>query len=348
MDDEPDNFPAVLGIASMLAAAAAWAPVIGFLIALGVGVADEDGFGCTLDTYGTRAAFASGAATVMFAIVASILALIALVRGARAPTAGGLASAIVGFSAATGALLASPMGLFFWGVFNDSLCWSRNIVIGRPLRVRSEPRFAMAASRTDWASGPAPRPIPDEVLRAELAAGWTAAGLGEHAAVAAFAKLVLDLVAHGAPPDLIRRSLEAALDEVRHAERAFAVASAYAGRPVGPGPLSDGAPTPLAALAAETWVDGVIGESVSADVLGELAERSADPVVAGVLREASGDERVHTALARDVVTWACKDRAAAAAVQAARAPSRPAVPPLVPGVDADALARRATERALVV
>lgn len=304
MDDETDKLPAILGVASMIAAAVAWAPAVGFTIAIGLARRDVDGFGCTLDEYGSWAAIGSSAATVVFALVATVLALVSFTRGLRSPSAGGLAAAVVGLSAAGGAFLASPTSLFFWGVFNDSLCWTRHIVIGRPLRVRSVPRFAAAVSRSDWANGPTPDAITDDVLRTRRADEWTRVGLGEHAAVAAFAKLVLDLVAHGAPPHLIRRSLEAAIDEVRHAERAFAVASAYADRPVGPGTLSDGSETPMDTLLEETWTDGVVGERESARVLRSQAAICCDPSVAAVLTEAADDEDGHATLAEDIVAWA--------------------------------------------
>ena len=44
-------------------------------------------------------------------------------------------------------------------------------------------------------------------------------------------------MSNNAPPNLVRDSLIAASDEVRHAETAFEIASVLAGRIIEPGPL---------------------------------------------------------------------------------------------------------------
>lgn len=69
---------------------------------------------------------------------------------------------------------------------------------------------------------------------------WTRVGLMEHASVAAFSRFSLQLMALGAPSDLLQKSHEAAADEIRHARDAFALAGHYAGRPVGPGVMPMG------------------------------------------------------------------------------------------------------------
>ena len=64
----------------------------------------------------------------------------------------------------------------------------------------------------------------------------------EHASVAAFARFTLHLMSLGAPAALVERSNAALADETLHAKLAFAIASGYAGRAIGPGPLAiDGA-----------------------------------------------------------------------------------------------------------
>jgi len=97
----------------------------------------------------------------------------------------------------------------------------------------------------------------DPELRARLAEGWLADALAEHASIASFARAAIELLEDAA---------RAMRDEIRHAERCFELASRYAGRAVSPGPLGAAAPrTPeLAQLAVDTFVEGCVGETVSA------------------------------------------------------------------------------------
>ena len=69
---------------------------------------------------------------------------------------------------------------------------------------------------------------------AGLADQWRENGKTEHASVAAFARLTLDLMALGAPPALIADVQKDALDEIRHAELCFSLAHALDGQPVSP------------------------------------------------------------------------------------------------------------------
>jgi hypothetical protein len=59
----------------------------------------------------------------------------------------------------------------------------------------------------------------------------------EHASIAAFARFALQLLAVGAPPDLVHGAQIAMGDEADHARLAFRLASAYAVRAVGPSAL---------------------------------------------------------------------------------------------------------------
>ncbi len=213
---------------------------------------------------------------------------------------------------------------------DESCCYmvpSRRIapVKGRPARVDGEARFAEVGvdpSRHAGAVGPltggaagwqAPEALRPEVeslpraLRDRLAAAWLEAAREEHASIASFANLSLRLLALGAPPDLIADSHAAALDEIRHARRAFELASAYAGAPLAPAAFPDAARMSaagdLAALAIETLLDGCINETVAAALAGAAGESAADPAVAAVLAEVAGDEARHAELAWRIVAW---------------------------------------------
>ena len=57
--------------------------------------------------------------------------------------------------------------------------------------------------------------------RIAIAQAWRENGRTEHASVAAFAQLTLDLMCLGAPPELLRAASQDALDEVAYTEHGF-------------------------------------------------------------------------------------------------------------------------------
>jgi hypothetical protein len=178
------------------------------------------------------------------------------------------------------------------------------------------------------------------------AAAWARAALGEHASVAAFARLSLQLLAHGAPLDLLRAVHEAAADEVRHADLCLAMARRL-GADVEIGPFPFGAPVDaavaLAVLAADAVREGCLAETLGAHVAAVAAALAPDPQVAATLRALADDEARHAALSYRIVAWALAVGGddVRAAVRAAYA--RPA-----PRVDVDELALRAGVDAAVL
>lgn len=151
-----------------------------------------------------------------------------------------------------------------------------------------------------------------EPTRVALAAQWRENGRTEHASVAAFARLTLDLVALGAPPELIAGAQRDALDEVRHAELCFSLARALDGVAEGPGAfpaaakartLSTTRIVALSELAVDSLVDGALHEGVSARIVAKLARRCADPAIASMMKEIAADEGRHSRHGWDVVKW---------------------------------------------
>jgi len=179
---------------------------------------------------------------------------------------------------------------------------------GRPFVVEGSPRVAGLASRGDWCSSLAPglhALRPSE--RAELAGHWTECALAEHASVASFARFALELLALGAPPELLLRAQQAMADEVRHARDAFALASAYRGQSIGPGPLDvEGALTPpsLASVLRTALLEGCIGETVAAVEAAEALAVVKDDAVRAALSRVAPDEAAHAELAFRFVKWA--------------------------------------------
>jgi hypothetical protein len=143
--------------------------------------------------------------------------------------------------------------------------------------------------------------------RAELADYFTRAGQMEHASIAAFARFAMQLVGLGAPPELVADAGAAMIDETRHAQVCFALASAYAERALGPGPLELD-PASVRADLREVVVlvfrEGCVGESSAAYEARRMAEAVVDPSLRAVLDQIADDEERHAVLAWRFVAWA--------------------------------------------
>ena len=142
--------------------------------------------------------------------------------------------------------------------------------------------------------------------RAEISRRWRRAGLAEHASVAAFSELSLDLLAIGAPAALVEEAHRAALDEIQHAQICFTLASAYAGRSVGPGPLRRGVPRArpsLLALTRHNALDGCVGETLGAALMAEAARVCTAPKLQDALWRVADDEARHAALSWRLARW---------------------------------------------
>ncbi|NUQ73861.1 MAG: ferritin-like domain-containing protein [Polyangiaceae bacterium] len=189
-------------------------------------------------------------------------------------------------------------------------CVPGGCVIGRPFLIEDEARTAPPAGRSDWLEGgisPSLHGL-DANVREELAAAWLRVAQMEHASIAAFARFSLQLLALGAPPDLIERTNRAMADETRHARAAFALASAYRGEGMGPGSLPirgalDEA-TDVSSIIRLVIREGCVGETVAAVEAGEAEENAVDPVVRDILATIANDESEHAELAWRAVRWA--------------------------------------------
>ena len=144
-------------------------------------------------------------------------------------------------------------------------------------------------------------------------------GWGEE--LTAFAELSLELLALGAPAELFARCHHAALDEVAHARACFALASAYAGVPRGPGalPIATTRVSPtFQSVAVASAVDGCLNEGCAArNARAQLAGET-DPVVRAVLDRIAEDEERHAALGADIVRDCMREGGAGAAAAVAR------------------------------
>ncbi len=183
-------------------------------------------------------------------------------------------------------------------------CMQIRCVPGRPLVVAGELRTAATVPRGDW-SAPIDLPALAPSLAAALAAHWSAIAALEHASVASFARFTLELMALGAPPDLLIAAQHAALDEIQHARLAWSLAAHWAGHGLGPGPLATADLGPARDL--ETFVaalvhEGCVGETLGAAEARSLAEQ-AHPALASRLAAVADDETRHAALAWRTLAW---------------------------------------------
>jgi len=143
--------------------------------------------------------------------------------------------------------------------------------------------------------------------RERLAAAWLEDALFEHASVASFARHALELLAVGAPAELVRDALRAADDEVEHARLCFALASRYAGSALGPGALPIGRPEirrDLGSLAEHVAREGCINETVAAHLAEYARVGTTDAAARAALERIAEDEAAHARLAWRTLRWA--------------------------------------------
>ena len=174
---------------------------------------------------------------------------------------------------------------------------------GRPLVEGAEVLSAPAVGRTDWADLACPVASP---IASALSGAWLADAAAEHASVAAFSRVAMELMAVGAPPQLLEDTLRAASDEIRHAQACYGMASRFTPTVRGPGPLTAATPRSptLVQVAVDAFLEGCVGETTAALVAERGAALSTDPHTREVLEGIAADEAEHAALAWRTVKWA--------------------------------------------
>lgn len=211
--------------------------------------------------------------------------------------------------------------------------------VARSTEVHLEPLTSAIDDAHDCAS------MTRELARAKA---WAAAGAAEHASVAAFNRLSLQLMALGAPLELIRDVQRAALDEVHHAETCWGFAARLSDSTVtlGSFPFA-GAIDPnveLSKLAYDAVREGCLAETLGAAVLHDAARLCTDESTREVLQRLANEEMQHAVLSFRIVAWAL-----AAGGQSVRAAVEDALEKPWPGIDLDELSLRSqVERSALV
>ncbi|HTR49275.1 MAG TPA: ferritin-like domain-containing protein [Kofleriaceae bacterium] len=220
---------------------------------------------------------------------------------------------------------------------------------GRVLRIRGRARLPELATGDGWGAS-------DIVLESKLSASeravlgelWLLTARMEHASVAAFSQLSIHLSALGAPARLLEATHRAALEEIRHAERCFAIARAITGvaHTAGPIPALGTSRSPIdhVRLAVGSLVDGCVAEGIAADVARRGAALAGEPAIRDTLELIAREEAGHAELAWDVLAWCLEvggeqvGRAVAARAERLEAELAPRMP-AIEGIDDLTLAR---------
>jgi hypothetical protein len=194
-------------------------------------------------------------------------------------------------------------------VVGDTCCYLRcnDCVCGRPFVVDGITRTAETVPASPWSARDVDAATVPTAADRALAAAWRAVALDEHASVASFHQFGLELLAVGAPPDLVRDAALAAADEVEHARACLAIATRLDGSDAGPGKLDCGGVRirgDLVQLAVATVREGCIGETLSAALARHAAADATEARLAQTLAAMADDELRHAELAWRFVNWA--------------------------------------------
>jgi hypothetical protein len=197
--------------------------------------------------------------------------------------------------------------LDYWGELDPLEVEGVEYYEGRPFTVSGVPRMSVAAPGPGWAQeAPAGGPELSAAARVIALRRWARAGRAEHASVASFARFSLELMALGAPADLLQGAAEAMADEIAHAQSAFAVVRALGGPELAPGPLDTAGGWPGAQpedVLLRLILEGCVEETVSAAAAEAALAVAAAPAARAALEQIVRDEARHAALAWRAARW---------------------------------------------
>jgi hypothetical protein len=125
----------------------------------------------------------------------------------------------------------------------------------------------------------------------------------ESASIRAFRTIRRELVAHGAPRDLVEAAEHATRDEARHAKLTRAIARRHGAEPP---PVHRSQRSPIRSLeefALDNAIEGCVNETFGALVAHFQAKHARDEQIATVMGEIAADETRHAALAWAISRW---------------------------------------------
>jgi hypothetical protein len=250
----------------------------------------------------------------LLCLVQLIAGIVAVISGSRAfsyakqeqlSTTGPTFRIILGTLGGIGGPVGGLLGLFGIALSGLGGAW------GRPLRVKGRQLHPELREGADWTAGDRPDASKlDANTRRALEALWLHDAQKEHASVPAFSRISWLLAAVGAPAELMLWSNRAAMEEIDHAQRCFALAAGYGGRTFTVEPMPDlllgglgDVKDPLVTLAVESLKDGCLLEDFNADVAAKCATVCEEPVTHAVLEQIAREERSHADFSWALIDW---------------------------------------------
>lgn len=185
---------------------------------------------------------------------------------------------------------------------------------GRPLLqgVSGQPVLASIRSGQGWASEDLQEALPvlkqlTSAQREAMAKEWRKIAVQEHASIAAFAQLCLELLRYGAPAELVEACQSCMQDEIRHAKLAFRWASHLSGQELAPGPMPQLHTAPpsesLMDLALANLEEGCCNETLATLLMLDRADRCEHEGMRRVVAQIAQDEQRHAQFAWRLTQW---------------------------------------------
>jgi len=188
---------------------------------------------------------------------------------------------------------------------------------GRPLHIQGKPVRAEVhlGKGSNWARGQRPDSSHlDEPTRTALEALWLQDARGEHASIPAFSRISWQLVAIGAPSELLEWAHKAALEEISHTRLCFALAEGYGGRSYYVQPIPDMlvggldlTNDPIKVIAIETIFDGCLMEGFFANLASVATIQCEEPATLAALEQIAHEEASHAAFSWALLKWLFKE-----------------------------------------
>jgi hypothetical protein len=185
---------------------------------------------------------------------------------------------------------------------------------GRPLRVDGKIVKPALRDGDSWAQGErADSASLNRPTRLALEALWLHDAKKEYASVPAFSRLCWQLAALAAPPELLRDVCIAALQEIEHARKCFALAAGFGGQAQTIMPMPDMLAesfhidgNPFVQLAVESLSDGCMLEGFNADTAHHSASMCRDPASLALIKQIAREEMAHAELSWRVLEFCCR------------------------------------------
>ncbi len=185
-------------------------------------------------------------------------------------------------------------------------CTGMTCVIGRPFLVAGNARVAKTIatkSASTWISDMDFTQVPAD---REMAEHWRHVGQLEHASVASFARFINQLLALGAPPDLLVQARAALADEIRHTQLCLQMSQRFGGCAV-PGFFdlrgSQSGPVDRVRVAQQLFEEACLGETIGVAQALEAAALASDADTRDVYTLIADDELRHAQLAWRTLRW---------------------------------------------